>query len=183
MAGVIEGTNTISGSFGILRNPGAPVAGTNEVQTITFGGAITGGTFRLGWMGYVTAPIAWSASNATLVANTDAALEALPPIGTNGVTTAAGTLTAGIGTETVTFDGPSVSLSGPYPVITADASGLTGTAPTVTVAQTTPGVRATHRNASIGQQLTDMTPGVGKDYINTSATLGAPVWTVVGSQS
>ena len=88
---------------------GAPAAGTNEVQTLTIGGTPTGGTFRLSYQGRRTGLIAWSATNNTLVANVDAALEALPTIGTGGVVTAAGTLTAGVGTITITFSGTRVA--------------------------------------------------------------------------
>ena len=52
--------------------PGAPAAGTNEVQTLTIGGTPTSGDFRLGVRGYSTADIAWSATNATLLANINA---------------------------------------------------------------------------------------------------------------
>jgi hypothetical protein len=84
---------------------GAPSAGTNEVQTITIGGTPDGGTFKLAFGGFRTAAIPWSATNNTLRDNVDAALEALPSIGTGGVATAVGTMTAGIGTLTVTFSG------------------------------------------------------------------------------
>lgn len=86
-------------------NAGVPGAGTSEVQTLTIGGTPTGGTFRLAFGGRRTAAITWSATNATLIANIDAALEALPTIGTGGITTAEGSLTAGIGTITLTFAG------------------------------------------------------------------------------
>ena len=73
---------------GPLSNAGAPSAGTDEVQTITFGGTPTGGTFKLKFGSFTTAAISWSATNNTLRDNVDAALEALPNIGTGGVTTA-----------------------------------------------------------------------------------------------
>src|SRR5215210_3226831 len=98
--GVIEGAGRRS-----LPVPGAPVAGTNTLQTITIGGTPTGGTFKLTCEGMTTAAITWSATNATLVANIDAALEALPVVGTGGVVTAVGTAVAGIGTITCTFSG------------------------------------------------------------------------------
>ena len=88
-----------------ISNAGAPVGGTDEIQTITIGGTPTAGTFTLTFEGATTAAITWSAVNATLVAAIDAALEALGTIGTGGVTTAVGTMTAGIGTITVTFTG------------------------------------------------------------------------------
>jgi hypothetical protein len=157
---------------------GAPVAGTDEVQTITFGGTPTGGTFRLSYKGQVTAPISWSATNNTLRDNVDAALEALSTVGTGNVTTAVGTMTAGIGTLTVTFAGALAKKA--VPLITVFSSALTGTAPTVAVAETTPGVSATHRGAPKGAHVTDTTNG--KEYINTG-TADVPVWTVVGAQT
>ena len=56
-------------------------AGVNEVQTLTFGGTITGGTFTLTFNNYVTDRISYSSTPATLVANIQAALDALPTIG------------------------------------------------------------------------------------------------------
>lgn len=159
-------------------NAGAPVAGTDEVQTITFGGTPTGGTFQLTFMGQTTAAIAWSATNATLVANIDAALEALGGIGASGVTTAVGTMTAGIGTITVTFVGALGKKA--WSVMTVASNVLTGTAPTIAVARTTPGVDATFRGAAIGAMVVDST--TGKWYSNTG-TAQAPTWTVVGTQT
>lgn len=161
-----------------ITNAGAPVAGTDEVQTITFGGTPTGGTIKLGFEGFTTAAITWSATNATLVANIDAALEALPTIGASNVTTAVGTMTAGIGTITITF----VAALGKKAVstITVVSNALTGTSPTVAVAETTPGVTATARGAPKGAKLIDTTNGL--DYMNTG-TAAAPTWTKVGTQS
>src|SRR6266404_6266702 len=78
----------------------APVNGTNEVQTLTFGSGIASGTFKLKFGTLSTQSVSWSATNTTLVSNIDAALEKLSSIGTGGVTTAVGTMTAGIGTIT-----------------------------------------------------------------------------------
>jgi len=50
---------------------------TDALETITFGGTITGGTFTLTVNGSTTAPIAWNATAATLAANIQAALNAL----------------------------------------------------------------------------------------------------------
>lgn len=167
----------IAGKRSGYTTAGAPVAGTDEIQTITFGGTPTGGTFTLKFEGFTTAPITWSSTNNTLVANIDAALEALPNIGTGGVTTAVGTMTSGIGTITVTF----VSQKGKMAVgLMTATSSLTGTSPTLGVAETTPGVDASARGALKGALLTDTTNG--KLYINTG-TAAAPTWTVVGSQS
>lgn len=157
---------------------GAPVAGTDEVQTLTIGGTPTGGTFKLRYKGQTTAAIAWSATNATLLANIDAALEALSTIGSGNVACAAGTLTAGIGTITITFGGALAKKA--VPLIAVHSNDLTGTAPTLAIAETTPGVDATHRGAPVGADLVDTTNG--KKYINTG-TATIPTWTVVGSQT
>jgi hypothetical protein len=161
----------------ILDNAGAPVNGTSEIQTITFGGTPTAGTFTLTFEGFTTAAISWSATNGTLVSNIDTALEALPNIGTGGVTTAVGTMTAGIGTITVTFAGNLVNKA--VSTITS-VSSLTGTSPTLAVTETTPGVDATGRGQRKGRLLIDSTNG--KLYINTGTAL-SPTWIVVGAQT
>lgn len=155
-------------------NHGAPVNGTDEVQTITFGGTPTGGTFTLTFGGETTGAISWSSTNSTLVANIDAALEALANIGASEVTTAVGTMTSGIGTITVTFAGNLGKLA--VPLMTS-ASSLTGTAPTLAVTETTPGVTATARGAAVGATLLDTDNG--KKYINNGSTT-APRWVEIG---
>lgn len=167
----------IEGATGGYTTAGAPVGGTDEVQTLTIGGTPTGGTFTLTFEGFTTAPITWTATDATLISNIDAALEALPNIGTGNVTVADTTMTSGIGNATITF----VAGLGKRAVgLIVAVSSLTGTAPTVVVADTTPGVDASARGAPIGATLTDTTNG--KLYINTG-TPAAPTWTVVGAQT
>jgi hypothetical protein len=173
---VISGGMIIEGGSRGYASTGAPVAGTNEVQTITFGGTPTGGTFTLTFEGFTTAAITWVNVNATLVSNIDTALEALANIGTGGVTTAVGTMTAGIGTITVTFGG-NLGLKA-VSTMTATSS-LTGTTPTVAVAETTPGVAPTGRGAAVGATLVRDN---GVLYANTGTAL-APTWTVVGTQT
>jgi hypothetical protein len=166
----------IEGAIGApLQSAGAPTAGTNEVQTLTIDA--TGGTFKLAFDGFTTAAISWSATNNTLRDNVDAALEALPNIGTGGVTTAVGTMTAGVGTLTITFAG-NLALR-VVPTITVANNSLTGTA-TLSVAETTPGVNASGLGAAKGSLLTDTTNGIL--YINTGTAL-APTWTKVGTQT
>jgi hypothetical protein len=160
------------------RAAGVPANGTDEVQTLTIGGTPTGGTFTLRFDGFETAPIAWNATNATLVANIDAALEALPSIGVGGVTTAVGTMTAGVGTITITFAGNLGRLA--VPTITVVTNAMTGTTPTVAVAETTPGVTATERGAPRGAEYTNISTGIM--YVNTGTEI-APTWTVVGAQT
>lgn len=161
-----------------ITNAGAPSAGTSAVQTLTIGGTPTGGTFKLRYEGRTTAAITWTATDATLVSNIDAALEALPGIGTGGVTAAAGTLTDGIGTVTLTFAGDHAKKL--VEVITVAANNLTGTNPTLAIANTTPGVNATGLGAPKGAKLIDTTNGI--DYINTG-TAAAPTWTKTGTQT
>jgi hypothetical protein len=162
---------------GIFMTATTPVNGTDEVQTITIGGTPTAGSFTLTYAGRTTGAIAWSSTNATLVSNIDTALEALTTIGTGGVTTAVGTMTAGIGTITVTFVGNNAKLD--VPVMTG-VNSMTGTSPTLAVATTTPGVTADGRSqAKRGTMIVTLT---GVAYINTSATLLNPTWVTVGSQ-
>lgn len=165
----------INGIQDPVANAGAPVNGTDEVQTVTIGGTPTGGTFTLTFDGHKTGPITWSATTNTLVANIDAALEALGNIGASGVVTANSTLSGGIGDVTVTFSGTNLGKKA-QALMTADASGLTGTTPTVSVAETTAGVDATHRGAPKGTLLIDTTNA--KLYMNTG-TAQAPTWTPV----
>lgn len=169
----------IEGGIGPYEFAGTPGAGTSEVQTLTFGGTPDGGTFKLAFDGYTTAAITWVGNDdAALIAAIDAALEALPNIGTGGVTVADGTLTNGIGTVTITFGGNLAKMV--VPLITVADDSLTGTDPTVAVVETTPGVTADFRGAKKGALVTDTTNGIL--YINTGTAL-APTWTKVGTQS
>jgi hypothetical protein len=152
---------------------GVPASGTNEVDTLTIASGTTSGTFTITVAsGRTTAPITWSATNATLVARVDAALEALSVIGTGGVTTAEGSLTAGIGTITITFAGKNAKRD--MPALSIGTNSLVGgDAPTLTT--TTAGVAATWKDAPTGTLLMDSTNAVL--YTNTSTTAGSPTWT------
>lgn len=177
---ILTGGNVIEGGEPIeISGSGAPAAGTAEVQTITFGGTPTGGTFTLSLDGFATAPIAWSAVNATLVANIDAALEALPQIGAGGAVTAVGTAVAGIGTITVTLATKRV-----ISTLVVVTNALTGAGASVAVAKTTPGVNPTGSGVGgavpPGGKYTDVATGIA--YVNTGTAL-APTWTVVGTQT
>jgi hypothetical protein len=156
---------------------GVPGAGTDEVQTLTIGGTPDGGTFTITFEGHTTSAITWTAVDATLVAAVDAAMGALPSIGSaSNITAAAGTISSGIGTITLTF----VAAMGKKAVSLAVAnSSLTGTAPTAVITETTPGVDAAGRGDAKGSLRTDITNGVL--YINTG-TAAAPTWTKVGAQ-
>lgn len=173
-------SNPIGGVPAVTALAGIPGAGTSKVQTLTFGGTITAGAtsgFYLTFDGQTTALILWSATNNTLVANIDAALEAIGNVGTGGVTTAVDTMTSGIGTITLTSAGNLASLNhSTFSVMSA----LTGTSPTVAIAETTPGVTASFRGSAKGTTVMDTTNGVL--YINSGTAL-VPTWTKVGLQS
>jgi len=154
---------------------GAPVAGTNEVQTLTLGGTPTGGTFALSFKGFATAAIPWNATNATLIASIKSALEALATVGAGALTVAAGTLTAGIGTVTITFSGGNVQKKA-QPNIVVAGNSLTGTSPTVGVAETTPGVNADGLGAPAGSMLTRTDTGA---IYQQNGTAAAPNWVAI----
>ena len=162
----------------IVPFAGTPGAGTSEVQTLTIGGTPTGGTFKLGYGSSVTAAIPWVAVNATLLASIQSALDALAEIGSGNTVVAAGTVTAGIGTITITFQAGLAAVD--VPLITVANNAMTGTSPTAAVATTTPGVTATMRGAQKGVVLVDTTTGLL--YVNTG-TPAAPIWTKVGTQT
>jgi len=161
----------------IMTNAGVPSNGVDAVHTLTIGGTPTGGTFRLSVGGEVTGDIAWSATNNTLFANIQTAMRLLACVG-GGFTATAGTITAGIGTVTLTFAGASGKRSVPITVVNNNQ--LTGTSPTLAVAETTAGVKATGYGAIKGQILSDTANGVA--YINTGTPV-APTWTKIGTQS
>jgi len=169
----------IEGGIGPYEIAGVPSAGTSEVQTLELSGTPTGGTFKLAFDGFTTSAISWTATDNTLIAAIDAALEALPNIGTAGVTVADGTLTSGIGTVTITFGGNLAKLA--VPLITVADDSLVGTDAAVAVTETTPGVTADFRGAKKGAIVTDTTNGIV--YVNTGTTGLNPTWTKVGTQS
>jgi hypothetical protein len=163
---------TVEGTLGPYQSAGAPVAGASEVQTITIGGTPTGGTFRLSFQGFVTNAVTWTSVNATLIAAVQGALQGIPSIGGGNATVAAGTLTAGIGTMLVTFGG---SLAGQaLPTIGVADNAMTGTTPTIAVAETTPGVTPTGFGALKGALLIDTTNGA---LFQNTGTPALPVWT------
>lgn len=147
---------------------GVPSSGTSEIDTITLTG--TGGSFTITVSGgRTTAAINHSATTGTMVSNIDTALENLSAIGTGGVTTAAGSLTSGTGTVTVTFAGKNAKKD--MPALTVTSSLTTGSA---AIATTTAGVDATFREARPGTILIDtVTPDA---YVNTSTTAFSPTW-------
>lgn len=96
---------------------------TNEVQSIS---GTASGSFTLSFDGATTTSLATNAAAATI----QAALEALPNIGTGGVACSGGALPTAV---TVTFSGPLVAGRN-VPILTVQ-SGITG----LTISTTTPG--------------------------------------------
>ena len=168
------GTANLPSAKVLLLATGAPSNGTDEVQTLTFGGTPTGGTFALRFNNSTTPAITWSATNGTLVSNIDSTLESLSIVGAGGVTTAVGTMTAGIGTITVTFTGKNGRAD--VPQMTVANNSMTGSAPTLVVSTTTPGVFADGRSSAIGTLL--FAAASGAFYYNTTAPPNV-TWTPV----
>ncbi len=156
-----------------------PTNGTNASQRITIGGSPTTGGFTLEWNGLVSSAITWSATNATLLANIQTALDGLFASG-NTVATAV-SLTAGVGTIDVTFQGA----YGKEPinaVMTVISNTLDGSG-TVAIASQVTGVLASYRGAAPGSSLvyTGVNPPV--TYTNTSTIAASPTWTILGTSA
>lgn len=81
----------------------AEKTGTNEIQTVTLGGTGAGSHFTLTFGAVTSGSITWSATNATLLANIQAALDAMSNIGPGNTLVATSTLSSGIGDFLVTF--------------------------------------------------------------------------------
>ena len=160
------------GGGAIVPISGAPVVGTDTVQTLTIGGTPTGGTFTLTVAGRSTVPITWSNVNATLLAAINAAITTI--LGASQVVATAGTLAAGIGTILLTHSGTNVAKS-TNALVGVGSNAMTGTAPTLAIATTTPGVDATLRGAPRGTVAIDT--ATGTQYRQTSANPNAPTWT------
>ena len=165
---IIEGTTSDP-----LLHSGAPSNGTDEVQLITYT-ATTGtnvadsGTFTISFEGYTTTALPFNES----AANVQAALIALPSIGTAGcsVTVAAGPPRV----YTVTFDGGNM-LKRAWPLMTTTSSLLQGAHPvTAIVTESVTGVSATGLGSAVGKVL--LRTDNGAQYYNTGTAL-APVWT------
>lgn len=155
---------------GVASGTGAPSNGTSEVQTLAVTGTPTGGTFKLQFKGQRTTALDFDSSAAEVVA----ALEALPSIGTGGVTATGGALPGA--NVVITFAGNNAARA--QPLITVVESALTGgTTPAAAVTETTPGVTGTMRDAPIGAQYVRTSNGVV--YSKTAAS----TWAVVGGQT
>jgi hypothetical protein len=117
----------------VIGGAGIPLP-VNDVQTLTFGGTVTGGTFTLTWNGQTTSALNWNATAQQVAA----ALIALSNIGTTaGIQNVRVTGGPGPAAFVVTFVG---SLANAPQAVMTRTSSLTGTSPTLTVTHTTTGV-------------------------------------------
>lgn len=122
-------------------------AGTDEVQTITFYGSPSGGTFAATFNGFTTPALAYNISSGDL----QTALRNLASIGATGVTVSG---SAG-GPYTVTFAGTLAGTA--VSLITIDASLLSGGTIYGETATTTPGVAGVNEVQFISQMNTSAT--------------------------
>lgn len=129
--------------------------GVNELQTLTITGSPTGGTFTLTFEGQTTGNIAYNATAAAV----QAALEALPSIGTGNVICGGGALPGTAVTIRFVNDLGKKNVA----LITGNFSGLTGgTSPTGSIVETTAGVHSVliGRVVPIWDNVTAPTKGV-----------------------
>ncbi len=137
----LGGLNTYTGETvvqqGILnvQNSAGLGATGDAVQTLTFGGTITAGTFSLTYNGATTGPITWSSNGTMLAYNIQFALNALSTIGL------ANTAVTGTGPFTITFQNllGADSNVGALGVTSSLVGNVPATPPTLTPAFTTPG--------------------------------------------
>jgi hypothetical protein len=134
LSGVVDGDTRAEASIvgreltaGIITGSG----GTNEVQSLVDTGA-SAGTFTLTFLGQTTTAIAYNAASAAV----QAALEALPSIGTGNVLCAGGALPTAV---SITFQG-ALAKQPNLPLITATSTLTGGTA---VITRTTAGVLTT----------------------------------------
>lgn len=161
----------IEGALGPYVNAGAPVNGTNEVQTITPSATPASGTFKLKFEGFETAALARNVS----AANMQTALNGLPSIGSGGVAVGLAD-----GVYTVTFSGANMAKRAQPLISVVENSVLDSSEDAVdlVVAESTAGVTATALGAAKGALLIDTTNGTL--YQNTG-TAAAPTWSQVPS--
>lgn len=164
----------MAGARGGMYLSAAPTAGTDEVQSMVIGGTPSGGsTYSLNVLGFQTGNIGWFNVNATLLSALQAALDAIPGVGVNGIVATAGStpaLTAGVGQVLLTFSGANVSkrAQSTITVITAPAGG------TLAITKATPGVDMNPLYPRKGALVVDENAGA---LLQNTGTPGSPTWT------
>lgn len=137
-------------------------AGTDEIQVLTGGGTISGGSFTATIMGSTTAAIAWNAIAATVQAALRLAVSSDPASTDEEKAIADGlTVTGGPIASTpftITYNGETAA---DVPQITVNTSLLTGTAPTITPSTSTAGVAG----ATDGREVLTNIVGLNKTFL------------------
>lgn len=164
MSGYLRLQERLAGSgIRVFSGSGAPVDGTDEVQSIDITGTPTGGTFRLAFGVYVTSALAYNADAATV----QAALLALNCFATGDLAVAGSNPNFG-----VTF-GANYGKSN-QPLFTLNDNSLTGgSSPDVSFSTDTAGVAATLAGQPVGTLYVDS--ATGAIYANTGTGLD-PAW-------
>jgi hypothetical protein len=150
--------------------PTAPVAGTNEVQTLTASATLTAGQWRAKYKNERTALLAYNAT-ATQIRD---ALRALNEITADGCTATGGPVSATGTPVVVTFAGHMARAN--VAQLTIENVSLVGG--TINVTTTTPGVDAAQRG--MGKGTIVQAEDTGKLYVN-EGDVTTPVWRIVGT--
>jgi hypothetical protein len=170
----------VAGAYGPYVVNAAPVAGNNEVQTLTTAGTVTAGTFKLAVRGEVTAAIDWNATTAAV----ETAINNLKSVAAGGTSAVGVAVTGGAfpGTAfTVTYSGTNMAQSAGEGLMVLAYNNLTGGG-SVVIARSQTAVAATARGALIGAMLIRDDAGQIRLYMNTGS-VAAPTWSVVGTQT
>ena len=113
----LAGTATIGGNVGSELAINQPVTDGFQTQAITFTGVNPGDTYQLTFNGFTTGTLVYSATAATNAAAIQAALAALPSIGSHAAGTVAVVANLAGNVYTVTFGGTLAGTN--WPTITA----------------------------------------------------------------
>lgn len=151
----------------LLQYAGTPTDGVSEVQRVTGGGVISGGTWDLDLApcgGPTLTDIPWDVTAAALQVLVDPDLSLSIKVTGGPVATTPFTFTFGKALAGLNLT-----------QLTASAANLTGAAHALAPSTPTGGVQATYRGAAPGDLLEDTQHGV--IYRNTGSST-VPVWTV-----
>ncbi len=111
------------------------LVGNDEVQILTPGGTISGGTWTITYAGQTTAAIAYNAAASAI----QSALEALSNVGVGGIGVTGGPISSGVVTLTFRNQLGKTNVA----QVTVGTGSLTGTSPTLTPSTTTAGSAGT----------------------------------------
>jgi hypothetical protein len=154
---------------------GAPIAGNNEIQTLTANpavGSLTSGTFQLSFGGELTAAIPYNPTTAQL----ETAINNLKSVAAGGTASVGVAVTGGQFPTTalsVTFSGTDVRQVVGTPLLVLAYNNMGGGG-SITIARTQTAVSATFRGAPPGAVIVDTTNDAA--YSNTG-TAASPTWT------